>query len=69
MPSYELTCTADQDFETISEFGLDTFGVGHIHTGYRRSVYGAHAIYCRIESQGIVIVRLLGQQDIADAFS
>ena len=96
MPGYELTCAADQDFEDIFEFGLDTFGVDqalsyqngmkqrfaklaeqpklypavdHIRTGYRRSVYGSHSIYYQIESQGIVIVRILGQQDLANAFS
>ena len=96
MTGYELTCAADQDFENIFEFGLDTFSVDqamsyqnglkqrfakladqpklyptvdHIRAGYRRSVYGSHSIYYRIESQGIVIVRILGQQDLANAFS
>ena len=96
MAGYELTCAADQDFEKIFEFGLDTFGVDqafkyqnsmmqrfaklaeqpklystvdHIRAGYRRSVYGSHSIYYRIESQGIVIVRILGQQDLTSAFS
>ncbi len=36
--------------------------VDHIRTGYRRSVYGVHSIYYRIDSEGIVIVRVLGQQ-------
>ena len=96
MAGYKLTYAADQDFETIFEFGFDTFGVDqalsyqngmmqrfaklaeqpklypavdHIRTGYRRSVYGSHSIYYRIESQGIVIVRILGQQDLTSAFS
>jgi toxin ParE1/3/4 len=96
MAGYELTCAADQDFENIFEFGLDTFGVDqafryqngmmqrfaklaeqpklyptvdHIRAGYRRSVYGSHSIYYRIESHGIVIVRILGQQDITSALS
>ena len=43
--------------------------VDHIRASYRRSVYGSHSIYYRIESQGIVIVRILGQQDLANAFS
>lgn len=37
--------------------------VDHIRTGYRRSVYRAHAIYYRIEPQRVLIVRILGQQD------
>jgi toxin ParE1/3/4 len=96
MAGYELTYAADQDFETIFEFGFDTFGVDqalsyqngmtqrfaklaeqpklypavdHIRTGYRRSVYGSHSIYYRMDSQGIVIVRILGQQDLTSALS
>ena len=96
MAGYELTYAADQDFENIVEFGLDTFGVDqasryqngmmqrfaklaeqpklyptvdHIRAGYRRSVYGSHSIYYRVESQGIVIVRILGQQDLVSALS
>jgi len=93
---YELTTAADQDFENIFEFGIDTFGVAqalsyqngmklrfvklaeqpklypavdHIRAGYRRSVYGSHSIYYCVESQGVVIVRILGQQDLASALS
>jgi toxin ParE1/3/4 len=96
MAGYELTYAADQDFENIVEFGLDTFGVDQafsyqnglmqrfaklaeqpklyptvdrIRAGYRRSVYGSHSIYYRIERHGIVIVRILGQQDLTSAFS
>jgi len=36
--------------------------VSHIAEGYRRSVYGAHAIYYRVETGGVVIVRILSQQ-------
>jgi len=95
MPGYALTCAADQDFENIFEFGIDTFGldqalsyqngmkerfdklaeqpqlypaVDHIRAGYRRSVYGSHSIYYRIDGQGVVIARILGQQDLTDAF-
>ena len=37
--------------------------VDHIREGYRRSVYGSHSIYFRIEPRHIFIVRILGQQD------
>ncbi len=37
--------------------------VDHIRPGYRRSVYGRHSIYYRIDPDEIVIVRILGQQD------
>ncbi|WP_419799628.1 MAG: type II toxin-antitoxin system RelE/ParE family toxin [Terasakiella sp.] len=38
--------------------------VDHIAPDYRRSVYGSHAIYYRIETDYILIVRILGQQDV-----
>ena len=37
--------------------------VDDIRPGYRRSVYKSHAIYYRIESDIILIVRILGHQD------
>jgi toxin ParE1/3/4 len=37
--------------------------VDHIRPGYRRSVYGRHSIYYRIDPHEIVIVRILGRQD------
>ena len=90
MGSYELAKTADEDFENIFDYGIDTFGldqalkyqnsmkqrfdelaeqpylyqaVDHIHKGYRRSVCGSHSIYYRIESNHVLIVHILGQQD------
>ena len=37
--------------------------VDHIKTGYRRSVFGSHSIYYKVEKQGVTIIRILGQQD------
>ena len=37
--------------------------VDHIRPGYRRSVYESHAIYYRIDEAGVLIVRILGQQN------
>ena len=94
MGSYDLTRAADEDFATIFNYGIDTFGldqalkyqngmkrrfaelaaqprlypaVDHIRGGYRRSVYGSHSIYYRIEARGVEIVRILGQQDSTEA--
>ena len=91
MGSYELSKSADKDFENIFEYGIDTFGlnqalqyqnkikkrfnelaeqpylyqaVDHIHKGYRRSVCGSHSIYYHIKSKSILIVRILGRQDV-----
>ncbi|MBC8241288.1 MAG: type II toxin-antitoxin system RelE/ParE family toxin [Alphaproteobacteria bacterium] len=90
MGSYKLSKAADEDFENIFDYGIDTFGldqavryqnsmkqrfdtlaeqpdlypaVDDVRKGYRRSVFGSHSIYYRIEGQGILIVRILGQQD------
>ena len=41
--------------------------IDHIRQGYRRSVYRSHSIYYRIDPDEIVIVRILGQQDIGKA--
>jgi len=41
--------------------------IDHIRQGYRRSVYRSHSIYYRIDPGEIVIVRILGQQDIGKA--
>lgn len=38
--------------------------VDHIRTGCRRSVCGIHSIYYRIESEEIIIIRILHNQDL-----
>lgn len=37
--------------------------VDDIRKGCRRSVYGSHSIYYRIDSNKIVIIRILGRED------
>ena len=95
MARYELTNAAATDFQSIIEFGIDTFGltqalkyqdglqkrfkelaeqpelyvaVDEIRTGYRRSVFKSHAIYYVAYPDHVLIVRILGQQDIRSAF-
>lgn len=41
--------------------------VDHIRQDYRRSVFRSHFIYYRIATDEVVIVRILGQQDIEKA--
>jgi toxin ParE1/3/4 len=41
--------------------------VDHIRVGYRRSVCGVHAIYYRLDSEGVEIVRILKNQDVSQA--
>ena len=42
--------------------------IDHIREGYRRSTYGSHSIYYRIEPNRIIIVRILSKQDCTKAF-
>ncbi|MBU2486715.1 MAG: type II toxin-antitoxin system RelE/ParE family toxin [Alphaproteobacteria bacterium] len=37
--------------------------VDHIRQGYRRCVYEAHSIYYRIDTESVLIVRILGRED------
>ena len=41
--------------------------VDYIQKGYRRSVFGVHAIYYREHDDNVLIVRILGRQDIVTA--
>jgi len=41
--------------------------IDQIRQGYHRSVYKSHSIYYHINLDDIVIVRILGQQDIGKA--
>ena len=41
--------------------------IDNIRPGYRRSVYERHAIYYRSEGNRVLIVRILGRQDVATA--
>lgn len=42
--------------------------VDHLYKGYRRSIHGSHAIYFQDDPTGVLIVRILGQQNLAKAF-
>ena len=50
--------------QRIAEAPQTSPSVEHIRAGYRRSVYESHAIYYRIEASGVLIVRILGRQDL-----
>ncbi len=49
--------------EDLSNYPQRWPAVEHIREGYRRSIYRAHSIYFRIDSNEIVIVRILGRED------
>lgn len=50
-------------FERIAANPHAYQAVNDIRSGYRRAVYRSHAIYYRIEQEGILVVRVLGQQN------
>lgn len=57
-----------KQFAVIASNPLRFVSVDYIKTDYRRSVCGSHSIYYRIEKKGVLIVRILGQQDTSKAF-
>lgn len=58
-----------QRFEELARTPEHYQGVDHIRAGYRRSVCGAHSIYYRVHRDFVEIVRILGAQELGDAFS
>ncbi len=55
-------------FDKIAEQPNLYQAVDYIHEGYRRSVFGVHSIYYKIEGQDIAIMRILNRQDPDKAF-
>ena len=95
MGKYRLSEKADQDIQSIFEFGVERFGIDQAETyllglhkqldlladkpdtwpqieilniSLQRCVYESHSIYYQQEDADVVIVRILGQQDIDQAF-
>ena len=52
-----------QRFQELVEAPRLWQAVDHICAGYRRSVYGSHSIYYRIDGDAIEIMRILGHED------
>jgi toxin ParE1/3/4 len=57
-----------KQFAVIASNPLRFVSVDYIKMDYRRSVCGSHSIYYRIEKKGVLILRILGQQDTSKAF-
>lgn len=95
MGNYRLSEKADQDIQSIFEFGVERFGIVQAETyllglhdemavvaarpqtwphveirnmPFQRCVYKSHSIYYRQTRSDVLIVRVLGQQDIDQAF-
>jgi len=54
-------------FARIASNPLAFQSVNDLRSGYRRAVYQSHSIYYRVEQDGVLIVRVLGQQQIDTA--
>ncbi|GAA5139930.1 type II toxin-antitoxin system RelE/ParE family toxin [Thalassotalea piscium] len=55
-------------FQAIAENPLYYQAVDYIRSGYRRSVYGKHAIYYIISNDCVDIMRILRAENLATAF-
>lgn len=55
-------------FQTIAEHPLHYQAVDYIRSGYRRSVYGKHAIYYIVSNGCVDIMRILRSENLATAF-
>ena len=49
-------------FIEISETPCLWQAVTHIHPEYRRSIYGKHSIYYKINGDEVIIIRILGRE-------
>lgn len=54
--------------QSIANNPLYYQAVDHIRNGYRRSVYGKHAIYYVVSNYGIDIMRILRAENLKTAF-
>ncbi|MBD3655353.1 type II toxin-antitoxin system RelE/ParE family toxin [Marinobacter sp.] len=54
-------------FEQIANQPQLYLAVDHIRAGYRLSVYKSHSIYFRVDEGGVIIVRILRNQDVGAA--
>ena len=54
-------------FARIAANPLAFQSVNDLRSGYRRAVYQSLSIYYRVEQDGVLIVRVLGQQQIDTA--
>ena len=55
-------------FQSIAENPLHYQAVDHIRKGYRRSVYGKHAIYFVVSNDGVDVIRILRAENLKTAF-
>ena len=55
-------------FQSIAENALHYQAVDHIRQGYRRSVYGKHAIYYAVSSDCVDVMRILRAENLTTAF-
>ncbi|WP_413468772.1 type II toxin-antitoxin system RelE/ParE family toxin [Marinobacter sp.] len=57
----------ERRFEQIATEPLLYPAIDHVRPGYRRTVYGSHAVYYRLHDDIVLIVRILRSQDVVIA--
>ena len=55
-------------FQSIAENPLHYQAVDHIRKGYRRSVYGKHAIYYIVSDDSVDVMRMLRAENLNAVF-
>ncbi|WP_198160579.1 MULTISPECIES: type II toxin-antitoxin system RelE/ParE family toxin [Pseudoalteromonas] len=55
-------------FQSIAENPLHYQAVDHIRKGYRRSIYGTHAIYYVVSNDCVDVMRILSSENLKTAF-
>jgi len=55
-------------FQVIAENPLSYVTVNEIRSGYRRAIYQSNSIYYYLENTVVVIVRILGRQNVYQVF-
>ena len=55
-------------FQSIAENPLHYQAADHIRKGYRRSVYGKHAIYFVVSNDCVDVMRILRAENLKTAF-
>ena len=65
--AYEYQQKIEERFAILADYPHHYPAVDHILDGARMSVFGAHVIYYKIQTDHILILRILGKQSVEAA--
>ena len=66
--SAEYCKALENQFQRLTEQPFLYSSVDHIRENYRRCVHGVNIIYYQVNKENIIIIRVLGKQDLRTAF-